>query len=242
MWIRAAINRGARFIQLSQHPKDETFSDLDSVPVISYHLKHLHLSGTMLRDRTLRQLSSQCPSLEVLELKECYLDAPQISSASLISLTMAECRIMADLSVAAPNLVSLRCVSPYHRAPSFENMGSLATATIMFNDSFLHDKFEYKYKDIIPDVFECDSSDDSDSNDNNYDSDADNYLSTRFYGANVLGGQNVICSLSNATSLELIADAGEVYEYVADTSLSVCYICSTILDLSGFFFAEKFCT
>jgi hypothetical protein len=69
---------------------------------------------------------------------------------------------MADLSVAAPNLISLHCVCPYHRAPSFENMGSLATGTIMLNDSFLHDKFEYKYKDLNPDVFECDSDDGND--------------------------------------------------------------------------------
>ncbi|XP_040255641.3 MEIOTIC F-BOX protein MOF [Aegilops tauschii subsp. strangulata] len=131
MWIRAAINRRARFIELSHHPRDDAFSDLEHVPFISCHLKHLHLSGTMLRDKTLRQLSSQCPSLEVLELKECFLYAPQISSASLISLTMVECRIMADLSIAAPSLVSLRCVIPYHRAPSFENLGSLATGTIM---------------------------------------------------------------------------------------------------------------
>uniref|UniRef100_A0A453B8F7 F-box domain-containing protein n=1 Tax=Aegilops tauschii subsp. strangulata TaxID=200361 RepID=A0A453B8F7_AEGTS len=86
MWIRAAINRRARFIELSHHPRDDAFSDLEHVPFISCHLKHLHLS---------------------------------------------ECRIMADLSIAAPSLVSLRCVIPYHRAPSFENLGSLATGTIM---------------------------------------------------------------------------------------------------------------
>jgi hypothetical protein len=210
MWIRAAVNTGARSIQLTQHPKDKAFADLDSVPIISCHLKHLHLSGATLHDKTLRQLSSQCPSLQVLELSKCCLDGPQISSASLTSLAIVECRIMADLSVTAPNLVSLRCVSPYHRAPSFENMGSLARGTIVLNDSFLHDKFEYKYKDIKPDVSECD---DSDSNHDNCDSDDDNDLSYSegFYGANVLGGLNVICSLSNAASLELIADAGEVY-------------------------------
>ncbi|KAE8785039.1 Cytochrome c oxidase subunit 5B, mitochondrial [Hordeum vulgare] len=160
----------------------------------------------MLYDKTLRQLSSQCPSLQVLELKECHLDGPHISSASLISLTMVECRIMRDLTVAAPNLVSLCCVNPYHRAPSFENMPSLATGTIMLNDSFLHDDFEETYTQPDPEVFECGS----DSND---DSDADSDLSTceEFYGDKVLGDQNAMCSLSNATSLELIADAEEIY-------------------------------
>lgn len=227
MWIRAAINRRARFIQLSHHPRDDAFSDLEHVPFISCHLKHLHLSGTMLRDKTLRQLSSQCPPLEILELKECYLDGPQISSASLISLTMVECRIMADLSIAAPSLVSLRCVIPYHRAPSFENLGSLATGIIMLNDSFLHDKFEYKYKDRDEDAFECDSDDDSDSDDDHCDSDTDTDLSTSdiLDGAKVLGGQNVICSLSNATSLELIADAGEL---ILNRELGICQIFSNL--------------
>ena len=211
MWIRAAINRRAWFIQLSHHPREEDLSDLENVPIISCHLKHLHLSNTMLYDKTLRQLSSQCPSLEVLELKECYLAGPQISSASLISLSMVDCRFNEDLSVAAPNLRSLPCVNPYYRAPSFEYMGSLATGTIILNDSFLNDKFEERYlHDPDPEVFECDSDDDRDSNN---DSDADSDLSTydRFYGDKVLGGHNVICSLSNATSLELIADSEEVY-------------------------------
>ncbi|XBI07006.1 hypothetical protein VPH35_134964 [Triticum aestivum] len=207
MWIRAAINRRARFIQLSHHPRDDDLSDLDNVPLVSCHLKHLHLSGTMLYDKTLRQLSSHCPSLQVLELKDCSLDGPHISSASLITLTMVECRFIRDLTVAAPNLISLRCVNPYHRAPSFEDMASLATATIVLNDSFLHDEFEERYVEPDPEVFECDS----DSND-----DSDLSTCDEFYGDKVLGGQNVIRSLSNATSLELIADAEEEHEEIDD--------------------------
>uniref|UniRef100_A0A8I6YHB1 F-box domain-containing protein n=1 Tax=Hordeum vulgare subsp. vulgare TaxID=112509 RepID=A0A8I6YHB1_HORVV len=100
--------------------------------------------------RTTPPRISKCGS--VLELKECHLDGPHISSASLISLSMVECRIMRDLTVAAPNLVSLCCVNPYHRAPSFENMPSLATGTIMLNDSFLHDDFEETYTQPDPEV------------------------------------------------------------------------------------------
>uniref|UniRef100_A0A453QM82 F-box domain-containing protein n=1 Tax=Aegilops tauschii subsp. strangulata TaxID=200361 RepID=A0A453QM82_AEGTS len=179
MWIRAAINRRARFIQLSHHPRDDDLSDLDNVPLVSCHLKHLHLS---------------------------------------------ECRFIRDLTVAAPNLISLRCVNPYHRAPSFEDMASLATATIVLNDSFLHDEFEERYVEPDPEVFECDS----DSND---DSDADSDLSTcdEFYGDKVLGGQNVIRSLSNATSLELIADAEEV---ILNRELEMCPVFSNLKVLS----------
>jgi hypothetical protein len=89
-------------------------------------------------------------------------------------------------------------------------MGSLATGIIMLNDSFLHDKYEERYTEPDPEVFDCDSGSDKDSNDDNCDSDSSDY-SEGFYGDEVLGGRNGICSLSNATSLELIADVGEVY-------------------------------
>lgn len=79
MWIRAAINRRAQVIQLGHHPRDDAFSDLKSVPLISCHLKQLSLSGTALDGKKLKQISSQCPSLEVLELKECFLDGPQMA-------------------------------------------------------------------------------------------------------------------------------------------------------------------
>ncbi|KAM0851412.1 hypothetical protein ACQ4PT_052433 [Festuca glaucescens] len=157
----------------------------------------------------------------------------------LISFTMVECRIRTELSIAAPNLVSLRCVNPYHHAPSFENMGSLATATITLNDSFLHDKFEDRYTEPDPEVFECDSGSDRESNDDNYDSDADSNLCEEFYGDKVLGGQNVIRSLSNATSLELIADVGEL---ILNREMEMCPIFSNlkVLTLGEWCMADDF--
>jgi hypothetical protein len=114
-WIRAAIERRAQVIHISHHPKDEAFSNFDHVPIISCHLKHLKLSGSLLWNTTLMQLSSQCPALEILELKKCSLHGHEISSTSLKSLTMVKCRIMADVTIAAPNLVSLRlCAASSH--------------------------------------------------------------------------------------------------------------------------------
>lgn len=208
------------------------------------------------------QLSSQCPSLEVLELKGCYLDGHQISSASLKILTIVECRIMEGFTIAAPNLVSLRCVTPYHRAPLFENVGSLTldAATIVLDDSFLYAGYEYEYEDIDEDAIQGSGSEGGEGslNDSDYDGDAVSDASTceyseiannyddekqlvehdevhnrskgnyhgydhrykarpyrgyrkkKFNGCNVLGGNNVLHSLSNARSLELLADAGEV--------------------------------
>ncbi|KAK8456983.1 hypothetical protein SEVIR_3G108167v4 [Setaria viridis] len=69
MWIHAAIKRKARVIQLARHPKEEDCPQFERVSIASRHLKHLILSESFLSDRMLRQLSSQCPCLEVLDLK-----------------------------------------------------------------------------------------------------------------------------------------------------------------------------
>uniref|UniRef100_A0A0E0ARY1 F-box domain-containing protein n=1 Tax=Oryza glumipatula TaxID=40148 RepID=A0A0E0ARY1_9ORYZ len=280
-WIRAAIKRRAQVIHISHHPKDEAFSNFDHVPIISCHLKHLKLSGYLFRQRTLMQLSSQCPSLEVLELKGCYLDGHQISSTSLKILTIVECRIMEGFTIAAPNLVSLCCVTPYHRAPLFENVGSLTldAATIVLDDSFLYAGYEYEYEDIDEDAIEGSGSEDGEGalNDSDYDSDAVSDASTceyseiannyddekqlvehaevhnrskgnyhgydhrykarpyrgyrkkKFYGGKVLGGDNVLHSLSNARSLELLADAGEV---ILNRELKTCPTFSNLKTLS----------
>nr|CAB3464132.1 unnamed protein product [Digitaria exilis] len=173
MWIHAAIKRKARVIQFTWHPKAKDISDFEYVNMVSCHLKVLVLAECLLRDRMLRQLPFQCPSLEVLDLKDCLLEGHEISSASLKSLTIIQCRITEDedLTIAAPNLLSLHYVTPHHRAPLFENMGSLATASVVLNDCFLHDGYEYKYKDIYHDVLdECNdsNSDCSSAEDLNY--------------------------------------------------------------------------
>uniref|UniRef100_A0A0E0LS61 F-box domain-containing protein n=1 Tax=Oryza punctata TaxID=4537 RepID=A0A0E0LS61_ORYPU len=280
-WIRSAIKRRARVIQISHHPKDEAFCDFDHVPIISGHLKHLKLSSYLFQQRTLMQLSSQCPSLEVLELKDCYLEGHQISSASLKILTIVECRIMEGFTIASPNLVSLRCITPYHRAPLFENVGSLTldAATIVLDDSFLYAGYEYQYKDIDEDAIEGSGSEDGEGSlkDSDYDSDAVSDASTceyseiannydddkqlvehgevhnrskgnyhgydhrykarryrgyrknKFNGGKVLRGDNALHSLSNARSLELLADAGEV---ILNRELKTCPTFSNLKTLS----------
>nr|CAB3460409.1 unnamed protein product [Digitaria exilis] len=186
MWSHAAIKRKARVIQFTRHPKAEDISDFEHVNMVSCHLKVLVLAECLLRDRMLRQLPFQCPSLEVLDLKDYLLEGHEISSASLKSLTIIQCRITEDedLTMAAPNLLSLHCVTPPHRAPLFENMGSLATATVVLDDCFLHDGYEYKYKDIHHDVVdECNdsNSDCSPAEDLNYCSDSCSDASTCEY-------------------------------------------------------------
>ncbi|KAL6608312.1 hypothetical protein ACP70R_041375 [Stipagrostis hirtigluma subsp. patula] len=267
IWVRAAIKRKARVIQLTDHPNNRGLYSFDRVNMISCHLKHLKLSGLTLRDQTMMQLSSQwCPALEVLDLKNCSLLGSEISSASLKSLSMVQCRITTELTISATNLVSLRCVTPHYRVPLFKNLVSLATGVVVLADSFLH--VGYEYRDI--DESSADESSESDcsigNDSDNYDSDADSNASTceyseiandyeekqcgdngdnhnhskhdnyHGYGRNerinankILGRHNVLHGLSKATSLELLADAGEV---ILNKELKTCPTFSNLKTLS----------
>ncbi|GJN09488.1 hypothetical protein PR202_ga27500 [Eleusine coracana subsp. coracana] len=160
-WIRAAIKRKAREIHLIGHRNG--LASLEHAAFVSRHLKILKLSYAQVDDNLFKQLSSRCPSLEEMDLKDCLLSGSEISSSSLKTLTMVNCNMFWGLTISAPNLVLLRCIAPIGQAPS--------------------------KKDGSHQVFGGNSGC-SDSK--------------------ILGGHNVLHSLSNATSLELLADAGEV--------------------------------
>ncbi|RLN05566.1 hypothetical protein C2845_PM13G04830 [Panicum miliaceum] len=261
--IHAAIKRGARVINLVGHRNG--IARLEHMVFVSSHLKILKLSYALLDNNALRQLSSHCPSLEELDLKDCLMAGHEISSASLKILVMFKCQINVNLSIAAPNLVLLRCVSPITQAPSFENMESLVTGTIILDDYAFTDDFEDSSKDEFDET--TDEDDDGNGNNKKYktgygfgvplkgyglgyrdsyygsdiESDSDTFEYSEIandcdehcfnddgcsshtdgnrhvYGSNsgyngnkIKGGRNVLQSLSNATSLELLADAGEV--------------------------------
>ena len=283
-WIRAAINRNARVIHLAGHRSE--IASLERVQFVSCHLKVLKLSYARLDGRILKQLSSSCTSLEELDLKDCLGTGPGIVSASLKTLIMLKCKINCAFSIAAPNLLLLRLTTPYVRVPSFKNLGSLVTATIILDDSFLGDDFEHISDEDGCDGTTDDDGDDSDDNDwtdtskihdddsslgddfgydhfirfgyghtfaeesythghykdnfdygSDIDSDDNSYEYSEIandakYGYNgkgklssedgnygkisggnysyILGGHHMLESLSTATSLELLTDAGEV--------------------------------
>ncbi|XBI52889.1 hypothetical protein VPH35_035200 [Triticum aestivum] len=126
-WIRAAIRRGARVIHVvGRRGSPAQFA---GVPFISCHLRVLKLSYARLDRKILEELSSRCTSLEELDLKDCLVATDEIPSASLKALIMLKCKIECDFSIAAPNLVLLRLVTPYLRVPSFKNLGSLYDET-----------------------------------------------------------------------------------------------------------------
>ncbi|XBI99249.1 hypothetical protein VPH35_019361 [Triticum aestivum] len=157
-WIRAAINRNARVIHLAGHRSE--IASLERVQFVSCHLKVLKLSYARLDGQILKQLSSSCTSLEELDLKDCLVTGAGIVSASLKTLIMLKCKINCAFSIAAPNLLLLRLTTPYVRVPSFNNLGSLVTGTIILDDSFLGDDFEH-----ISDEDDCDGTTDDDGDD-----------------------------------------------------------------------------
>jgi hypothetical protein len=266
LWIRTANKRGARVIHLVGHRKGDWFcggrlATLENSSFVSCHLKILKLSYALLDDNILRQLSCHCPSLEELDLKDCVITGHEILSASLKILTMFKCQINANLSIAALNLVLLRCISPITQAPSFQNMGSLVAGTVILDDYAFTDDFEDFSKDELAET--TDEDDDNqkyktgygfgaplegfglgykdddygsniESDDNTYEyseiaNDCDEYGfsgdvcnsttdgNRHVHGENsgcnenkIKGGYNILQIFSNATSLELLAGAGEV--------------------------------
>ncbi|XP_047065476.1 uncharacterized protein LOC124673441 [Lolium rigidum] len=261
-WIIAALKRRAQVIHVVGHRRFP--APLDGVSFVSCHLRVLKLAYARLDCTILRQLSSGCTSLEELDLKDCVVAGTRIESASLKTLIMLKCTVNLDFSVAAPNLVLLRLVTPYVRVPSFHNLGSLLTGTIILDDCFLSADFEHGSDDDDDDEFGETTDDDNDKIDNykircghglppkryalhgykdrygyggDIESDENTYkkysdIASGYLGdgqnfsregnyhddggndgcnySTVLGGCNILDSLLSATSLELLADAGEV--------------------------------
>ncbi|KAM0836516.1 hypothetical protein ACQ4PT_062276 [Festuca glaucescens] len=159
-WIRNAIKRNARVIQLNGHLSK--YIELDHIDFVSSHLKILKLSYAKLDDKVMKQLSSHCP-LEELDLKSCVIDVHEVLSFSLRSLTMVKCKFTMNLLVDASNLMFLRCIKPEKWVPVFKNSGSLITGSIMLDDSLLSREFQKYHED--DDEFPQ-TSDEDESNDN----------------------------------------------------------------------------
>ncbi|GJN36547.1 hypothetical protein PR202_gb25420 [Eleusine coracana subsp. coracana] len=159
MWIRSAIKRKVRVIQLNGHLHE--YAKLNHMDFVSCHLKILKLSYAELDDQFIRGLFSRCPSLEELDLKRCTVGACEIVSASLRTLTMVKCKFTMNLSVDASNLVSVRCIAPENWVPLFKKFGSLVTGSVMLDDTLLSCEFEkYQEEDEFPQT----SDEDDDNN------------------------------------------------------------------------------
>ncbi|KAF0899443.1 hypothetical protein E2562_019945 [Oryza meyeriana var. granulata] len=272
MWIYSAIKCNARVINLNGHREDDLV--LEHTAFVSHHLKILKLSHVKLDGKILKQLSSRCTSLEDLELNNCTVNGGEILSVSLMKLMMIKCSTAVDLSVFAPNLELLCCITPSYRVPLFKNLGSLDAATIMLDDTFLRNEeflhVDEEFKETSDDEDDGETRSDhyeSDTESDAYDDDDDDFLYDEYlsschadlvddynYGSDIdsddnvyeysqianecrggkysychdsnrrgsyqetckqadtFSGQNLLRSLSDARSLELLAHSGEVYQ------------------------------
>ncbi|KAI4973746.1 hypothetical protein ZWY2020_041527 [Hordeum vulgare] len=163
-WIRTAIKRKARVIQLNGHL--HKYFTLDHIDFASCHLRILKLSYVKLDDKVVKQLSSQCP-LEELELKSCVVGVSDILSFSLKSLTMVKCKLTMNLLVDAPNLIFFRCIKPEKWVPVFKNSVSLIGGSIMLDDSLLSREFQKYHEDEDEDEFPQTSDEDDDIDNTN---------------------------------------------------------------------------
>ncbi|VAH42591.1 unnamed protein product [Triticum turgidum subsp. durum] len=144
-------------LRLRSSDEEAGFTDDDTSvwmrAAIKRNARVIHLTGRC----------SEIASLDRVSFISCHLKVLKIVSASLKTLIMLECEISCAFSIAAPNLLLLHLITPYVRVPSFKNLGSLVTATIILDDSFLGDDNEY-----ISDEDYCDGTTDDDGDDSDY--------------------------------------------------------------------------
>ncbi|VAI50925.1 unnamed protein product [Triticum turgidum subsp. durum] len=130
-------------------PEDDNEEDDDNdieydplvldVPLISQHLKILHLNRVDLKRSTLN--FSRCSVLEELEMQDCYIDARRISSKSLKRLCITDfCSFPTKfhIRIFAPGLISLQLDNFDGLTPSLEYMPSLETAYIWLDNDCYH--------------------------------------------------------------------------------------------------------
>uniref|UniRef100_A0A0D9X761 F-box domain-containing protein n=1 Tax=Leersia perrieri TaxID=77586 RepID=A0A0D9X761_9ORYZ len=204
-WIHAAIRRSARVIQVSEHPKDEAFSNFDNVPIISCHLKHLKLSGLLI----MVGFTIDAPCLVLLRRVTPYNIVPLFQNVG--SLTLDAATIVLDDSY-------LFCGYEYQfkdiDGDAIEGSGSTDSESSL-NDSCyevtllamqaLVNTVRLQMSMIMKNSLQ--SMGHNQSKHGNYHAYDHN---NKFNLGKVLGGHNVLHNLSIARSFELLADAGEV--------------------------------
>ncbi|KAK3121405.1 hypothetical protein QOZ80_8BG0652420 [Eleusine coracana subsp. coracana] len=166
MWIRSAIKRKVRVIQLNGHLHE--YAKLNHMDFVSCHLKILKLSYAELDDQFIRGLFSRCPSLEELDLKRCTVGACEIVSASLRTLTMVKCSVMLDDTLLSCEFEKYQEEDEFpqtsdedddNNSGHFKRSGKYAAASDD-SDDFMTD--DYGYPDDYHDHYSSDIKDDYD--------------------------------------------------------------------------------
>ncbi|CAL4994598.1 unnamed protein product [Urochloa decumbens] len=129
---------------------------LDNLPLASRHLTRLELVGLWLSNGFCD--FSRCPSLQYLELTDCYLGSTErLSSDSIKWLSMTCCRFTTEFNtlILVPNVVSLRLDAHLYRRPILGSMPLLQEAFIrvpcMDDDWDCEEEDCYSCHDIMDD-------------------------------------------------------------------------------------------
>lgn len=108
-WINRAIELKAQVLEFTEYIRWESFYlDPQLMAFASQYLKCLKLTNVTLDSNAFEPLNHACPALENLQLSQCFLEVPEICSASLKKLDIMECSLLMNLQIQTPRLVSLR--------------------------------------------------------------------------------------------------------------------------------------
>ncbi|EEC83264.1 hypothetical protein OsI_28595 [Oryza sativa Indica Group] len=108
-WINRAIELKAQVLEFTEYIRWESFYlDPQLMAFASQYLKCLKLTNVTLDSNAFEPLNHACPALENLQLSHCFLEVPEICSASLKKLDIMECSLLMNLQIQTPRLVSLR--------------------------------------------------------------------------------------------------------------------------------------
>ncbi|CAN6285710.1 unnamed protein product [Urochloa humidicola] len=140
-WVRHVVMCKVQRFRLQNYYAGEHLA-LDNLPLVSRHLTRLELVGLWLNNGFCD--FSSCPSLQYLELTNCFFEgATKISSDSIKWLSMTNCNFKMELGILilVPGVVSLRLDSHLHRRPILGSMPLLQEAFVRV--PYLDDLREY---------------------------------------------------------------------------------------------------
>ncbi|CAO2168356.1 unnamed protein product [Urochloa humidicola] len=240
MWIRHAIRRNARVIQLNGHVHQ--YMELDGADFVSCHLRVLKLSYAEIDDKDLKLICSRCTSLEELELKHCEVGAQNWVPLFKNFGALVAGSVMLDDSLLSREFEKYREEDDFpetsdddddNNSTHAKRSGKGAPASDD-SDGYISDDwddFSDNYSGVIKDDYDYGSDINSDTDTYEYSEIAkgievsqfenlgggsDCSKASKYHGSYIindykkLGGQNVINSLSNAQSLQLLGHSGEV--------------------------------
>ncbi|TVU26332.1 hypothetical protein EJB05_28872, partial [Eragrostis curvula] len=199
LWIRHALLCQVRELDVAVFGSCRMVNELalDNLPVVSQYLAKLNLRGLSLDYKFLD--FSSCPALKDLNLTKCNIFCTKISSQSLESLGIQDCKFLWDdcrSHISTPSPITLKIKDNWGLTPSFGEMPALLRAIVKLG----HDCFDSCQDDLEY----CDEAS----------------CWNCYRTADGSAGCVLLKSLSAARSLELIAEPKTLPEAKAKNSFS----------------------